>query len=65
MDSNFNTNIKTRRYLPTCNVSPRKMAPKNTAIAIPRGLNVAKNTGPFFSTTHIATQKVTTLPKTA
>jgi hypothetical protein len=52
-------------YLPTCSVSPRKMAPIKAAMAIPRGLNIATNTGPFFCMHHVSTENVTTLPKTA
>lgn len=51
--------------LPTWSVSPRKMTPIKAAIAIPKGLNMATNTGPFLCMHQVNTENVTTLPKTA
>lgn len=52
-------------YLPTWSVSPRKAALIKAAMAIPTGLNMETNTGPFLSMHQVSTENVTTLPKTA
>lgn len=56
---------KREHYLPAWSVSPRKMTPIKAAIAMPRGLNMATNKGPFLCMHHVNTENVTTPPKTA
>jgi len=52
-------------YLPTWSVSPRKATLIKAAMAIPTGLNMVTNTGPFLSMHQVKTENVTALPKIA
>lgn len=54
-----------KSYLPIWSVLPRKKTLIKAAMAIPTGLNMVTNTGPFLLMHQVNTENVTTLPKVA
>lgn len=57
--------VRWRLSLPKWSVSQRKTTLEKAAIAIPAGLNMLTNTGPFLFMHHAVTENVTTLPAIA